>query len=63
MRRKIEGILTREWPTEDLLDRDRIRGCWAELGNGQYRNADSFAALLTMLLFLLPEERMSSGEG
>jgi asparagine synthetase B (glutamine-hydrolysing) len=56
MRAQVERLLAADSPADDLLDRPRIRGCWEALSNGDYRYGDAFAALVTMLVFLLPKE-------
>jgi hypothetical protein len=61
MRVHVERILAAEWPTDDLLDRPNIRRCWDALSNGDYRYGDAFAALMTMLIFLLPDEGQQAG--
>ena len=56
MRGHVERVLAAEWPTDDLLDRKSIRKCWEALSNGDYRYGGAFAALVTMLIFLLDSE-------
>ena len=56
MRGHVERVLAAEWPTDDLLDRQSIRKCWEALSNGDYRYGGAFAALVTMLIFLLDSE-------